>query len=303
MHLSRVDLNLFVVFDAIYAEGSITRASQRLNLTQPAVSHALSRLRQVLADPLFVRHGRKMVATPLAHQAIAPVRQALGHFEAALDRASRFEPALAANHFTIGLRNHLEPEILPKLLLAITREAPRISLQSVRGERRELERELAAGRLDAAVDVLLPLSQDVSRRRLASERLAVVSRMNHPKIAEALDLSTYLSQDHIQVSERRQGSSVEDFELSRLGMHRNVRLRCQHYRAACQIVSETDLLLTLPERYAHHMSPLFGIRIWLFPIDIPGFASYLYWHRNADADPANIWLRDMLSQCFETPWA
>ena len=303
MHLSRFDLNLFVVFDAIYAEGSITRASQRLNLTQPAVSHALSRLRQALEDPLFVRHGHKMVATPFAHQTITPVREALERFEVTLNKANRFDPATAVKHFTIGMRNHLEPEILPKLILTIAGQAPRISLQAVRAERRELERDLVAGRLDAAIDVLLPLSHEVSRRRLASERLAVVSRKNHPKVKKLLDLSTYLAEDHIQVSARRQGPSVEDFELSRLGMHRNVRLRCQHYSAACQIVSETDLLLTLPERYARHINPLFGNRIWRFPIDVPGFASYLYWHKNAGGDPANSWLRDMLTQCFDAPVA
>ncbi len=301
MQLSRFDLNLLVIFDAIYAEGNITRASQRLNLSQPAVSHALSRLRLALEDPLFVRQGRKMAATPFAHETIIPVRQALERFEMTLNKARPFDPATAVKHFIIGIRNHLEPEILPKVIHALAGKAPHISLQAVRAERRELERDLAGGRLDAAVDVLLPLSQEVSRRWLASERLAVVSRKDHPKVKEMLDLSTYLALAHVQVSARRQGPSVEDFELSRLGLHRNVHLRCQHYAAACQIVSETDLLLTLPERYARQINPLFDNRIWRFPIDVPPFASYLYWHKNADSDPAHTWLRDLLTQCFEPP--
>jgi DNA-binding transcriptional LysR family regulator len=230
------------------------------------------------------------------------VRQALERFEMAISGVSRFDPAIAVKDFTVGIHNHLEPEILPKLVRAITDQAPRISFHAVRADRRDLERDLAAGRLDAAIDVLLPLSEEVNKHWLASQGLAVLSRKNHPQVKK-LDFDTYLAQEHIQVSGRRQGPSVEDFELSRLGKHRNIRVRCQHYAAACQIVSETDLLLTLPERYARHLNPAFGNRIWRFPIDVPGFASYLYWHKHADADPANIWLRETLIRCFETPRA
>jgi len=118
MHISRVDLNLFVVFDAIYAEGSITRASQRLNLTQPAVSHALRRLRQTFEDPLFERRGHTMIPTPLARQAVATVREALQRREITLNKANRFDPATATKRFTVGMRNHLEPAVLPSLIPA-----------------------------------------------------------------------------------------------------------------------------------------------------------------------------------------
>src|SRR5262245_37163734 len=120
MHLSSIDLNLFVVFDTIYAEGGTTRASQRLNLSQPAVRHALRRLRAMAEDPLLPRHGRAVTPTPLARQMIEPVRQALQGLEITLSNATRFEPASAAKRFNVGMRDALEPAIPRGLMRAIT---------------------------------------------------------------------------------------------------------------------------------------------------------------------------------------
>ena len=107
MHLSKVDLNLFVVFDTIYAEGGITRASRRLNLSQPAISHALGRMRLMFDDPLFIRHGRAMTPTPLARRMIEPIRQALQGLEVTLNKVDRFDPAAATKRFVIGMRDAL----------------------------------------------------------------------------------------------------------------------------------------------------------------------------------------------------
>lgn len=298
MHLSRFDLNLFVVLDAIYAEGSITRASDRLNLSQPAVSHALSRLRRLLGDPLFVRQGRDMTATPFAHGCIGVVREALQRFEATVHRASRFEPATATKRFTVGLRSHLEPEILPRLQRAVAAAAPGVTLSVVRAERRDLERSLSGGRLDVALDVLLPLSRAVHRQQVATERLVVMLRRGHPALRQPLSLKSYLAHGHVQVSSRPAGPSVEDFELSRHGVQRDVRLRCQHYAAAARIVSESDLLLTLPERYGRSLDPTLGTVAVAFPLAVPAFQTFLYWHGNADDDPANAWLRAAIVATF-----
>ena len=166
IHLSRIDLNLFVVFDAIYTEGGITRAAKRLSLTQPAISHALGRLRELFGDPLFVRQGKAMIATPLARVMIDPVRQSLQGLEATLKRVDRFDPATAHKHFTVGMRDVRELTALPALLRTVTRAAPFVDIAIVRAERKQLEAELAAGTLDAAIDVRLALSDEVRRQRI-----------------------------------------------------------------------------------------------------------------------------------------
>jgi DNA-binding transcriptional LysR family regulator len=294
MHLSRVDLNLFVVFDAVYTEGGITAASKRLNLTQPAISHALGRLRELFGDPLFMRQGRAMVPTPLARKMIDPVRQSLHGLETTLKRSGRFDATTARKHFTVGMRDVRELNVLPALLRDMMRAAPHVDISVVRAERKQLEADLAAGRLDAAVDIRLALSDEVRCQLVDTDRLVVVARARHPVVKAGLDLETYLAQEHILVSSRRRGFGFEDYELSRHGLQRRIRLRCQHYFAAWRVVSETDLILTMAERYARIVNRLFRNRVLPFPLEVPDYDGYLYWHANADADPANQWLRGQL---------
>ncbi|KIF80542.1 LysR family transcriptional regulator [Noviherbaspirillum autotrophicum] len=296
MHISRVDLNLFTVFEAIYTEGSVTRASQKLNLTQPAISHALGRLRQMFDDPLFVRQGHAMVSTPMARNMIEPVRRALRGLEVTLNGLHVFDPASTPKQFNIALRDVLEATILPPLMLRVRQAAPLVDIAASHVERRELEGELAAGTLDGAIDVLLPLSGDIMRTRIYQDSTVVVVRKGHPAIDGKLDLDTYMKQDHILASSRRRGPGLEDFELSRFGLERQIRLRCQHYFAACRVVSETDMLLTMPGRYARIANQQFDNQILPFPLEVPAFDVFLYWHANMDNDPANRWFREQVME-------
>jgi DNA-binding transcriptional LysR family regulator len=300
VHIAKIDLNLLSVFDTIYAERSITRASQRLNLSQPAISHALGRLRQMVDDPLFTRHGRLMTPTPMARRMIEPIRQSLQRIEATLAKRERFAPSSAVKHFVVGMRDATEAAALGSLMRRVVEVAPRITISTVRAERRELERELSTGTLDAAIDVLLPLPEEVRRERLGTEWLAVVARRRHPKVGPKLTLATYLGQEHIAVSSRPRGLSAEDFELGRHNLRRRIRLRCQSYLAACRVVSETNLILTMPKRYARILSAQFGNQLVSFPLRVPAFDTYLYWHANADGDPANAWLRQQLISVLRT---
>ena len=299
MHLSSVDLNLFVVFDTIYAEGGITRASRRLNLSQPAVSHALGRLRDMFDDPLFTRHGHAMTPTPLARRMIEPIRQSLQGLEVTLSKVDRFDPGSATKRFLVGMRDAQESAVLANLMRNVTKEAPRIDISVVRTERRDIERELSAGTLDVALDVMLPLPEEIRRQHLGVEWLTVVARRRHPKIRGRPTLDTYLAQEHIAVSSRRRGLSAEDFELGRHNLRRRVRLRCQNYFAACQAVRETDLILTMPQGHARILNAHFGNQLLPFPLKVSAFDSYLYWHVNAEADPANAWLRQQIARSLQ----
>lgn len=299
MHLNRIDLNLFVVLDAIYTEGGITPAAKKLHLTQPAISHALARLREMFGDPLFEREGRAMVPTPLARRVIEPLRRTLRSLEITLNEASQFDPATSEKRFTMAVRDVLESTLLPPFMQRVTRLAPMIEIAVVRANRRELESELAMGTVDAAMDVLLPLSDSIHRTRVALDPLVVVARKGHPATRRKLDLVNYLKLDHILVSSRRSGPGLEDVELSRRGLQRRIRLRCQHYFSACRVVSQTDLILTMPESYARIASSFFGNQVLPLPFVMPTMDAWLYWHANTEAEPANQWLRQQLIQSFE----
>lgn len=298
MHISRVDLNLLVVLETIYTEGGITKAADKLHLTQPAISHALGRLRELFNDPLFERQGHKMVPTPLAKRLIDPLRESLQHLGAVLNDTHSFEPRAAKKRFVIGLRDYMESTVMPRLMQTLAVEAPEVEIASVRANRRSVESELSAGTLDLAVDVLLPVTPAVKFTRVHVDGMAVVARRDHPLVQGSLDIDTYLSLRHILVTSRRQGAGFEDLELHRLGLHRKIALRCQFYFAACRTVSHTDLLLTMPESYAHMANRQLGNQVLAFPVPLSAMDAYMYWHASAENDSANRWLRELMLRSY-----
>lgn len=296
MHLSRVDLNLFVVLEAIYREGNITRAGQQLNLTQPAISHALKRLRDLLQDPLFVRHGTHMVPTPFTRNMIEEVRQALQILELNLSQSRNFVAENTRRNFHLSMWEYAEALILPSLLQRLTHAAPGMTITTSRVKRRDLETELASGSLDLAIDIPMTTSDRIRHKWLLNEPFVVIARQGHPAIDGKLNLDTYLAQRHIQVSSRRQGPSLIDVELSRRGLRRQVFLRSQHNLTACMVVSQTNMLLTLPERHAQLLDTHLVNQVYPFPLEVPRLEAHLYWHESVENDPANRWLREEIEK-------
>lgn len=298
MQLSRIDLNLFTVFDAIYREGGITPASRRLHLSQPAVSHALGRLRELLNDPLFERRGHEMIPTPLARSLADSISSSLGGLEQMLQRVGHFEPGTAQRSFTIAAREWHEITFLPELMSRIGREATHVHVASVRIDRRDLEDDLQSGEVDVAIDVALPLSSEVRRERIGAEPLVVLARADHPVVQGKLDIETYTALSHVLVTGRRRGGGYEDAALARVGLSRHIKMRCQQHAAASQVVGRSDLLLTLTRGQALIVNRQTNHQLLPFPIEVPPLESFLYWHSNVDEDPASQWFRAQLRACL-----
>jgi len=291
MQLNQIDLNLLVVLDAICTEGGITPAAKKLHLTQPTISHALGRLRDLFGDPLFVRDGQKLAPTPLARSLVEPLRRSLHGLESTLNQLKRFDPKTSAHRFTVGLRDLSEAIVLPPFLERVAAAAPNVDIGVGAVDRRNLEADLKTGALDVAVDILVPVSDHVLRKRVLSDRLVVLMRKGHPLAKKKIDLDTYIADLDAILGSRPRGHGLEDMELARIGLKRRVRLRCHHYYAACAVVDRTDLLLTMPEQYARTLNGWFEHRIVPLPFDVPRIDMYLYWHATADDDSANRWLR------------
>ncbi len=294
LNLSRVDLNLFIVFDAIYREGNLTRASEQLNLSQPAVSHALNRLRERFDDPLFERAGKGVAPTPLAKAIIPRVQAALQDLESTLTEGLNFDPAASSRVFSIASRDVMEASVLPRLMASLQLRAPDVQLRSVRVARREMESALASGLVDFAADVLLPVSGVIEHQPVGHEQLVVVMRDGHPLAQQDWDLDAYLSARHVLVSSRSDGPGVEDFALSRAGQARRIALRCQNYFAAMQVIRSTDLLLSLPDSFARKMADDNDICLRPSPLALPPLELHLYWHQKSSRDPAVMWLKDQI---------
>ena len=294
MRLSDIDLNLLVVFEAIYREGNLTRAAKKLHLTQPALSHALSRLREVFGDPLFARTGRAMVPTPFARNLIGPVREALALLERSLFPQKTFDPASTQRRFYVAIRDVLEAFMLPALSARLSRETPGIELCSVRVPSQDIEAELVAGTIDAAIDIGLPMGAAVRRTVLREDKLMLVARRGHRALDPALDLDGYLALSHVLVSSRRKGPGLVDGALHRVGRRRRIALRCQNHLAACHVVAQSELVLTMSERYAIMANRGLDNVIRPLPMSVPPVEVHLYWDGGTEREPALAWLREQL---------
>lgn len=287
--IARLDLNLFRVFVVIYRERNLTRAAERLCISQSAVSHALARMRQQLDDPLFVREAQGVVPTALAVQMWPDIEEGLSFFQRAVDRGESFDPARDIEQVTLAMNDEIEPILLPVLATAMLREAPDLRIASVRVSRPTLRADLATGRLDCAIDVAQAAEDSLLHAPLTSDEFVVVSRT-----AEPIDRACYLATGHVTVSARRTGRSLEDWELTRQGIERRVLARCQHYQSACQMVANSDLLLTIPRSLAVSTNSQVDNYIHPLPIAIPPVELHLFWHREREKNPPNIWLRTIL---------
>lgn len=300
MQLSKVDLNLFVVFDVIYRERNLTKASEILHITQPAVSNALARLRQTFDDRLFVRQQGRMVPTPLAENIVERVRFALGNLESSLKEHDDFDPAHSTRRFSFAMNDTSESYLLPILMARLEKEAPGLYIESYAIPRNELSREFSAGQLDFALDVPLLNDDQLTHQALIQDRFVCIARKEHPNIQGSLTLEQYLAASHIHISSRRQGQGYIDMTLNRMGLQRNIMLRVQHSRAAPPIVRQTDLLLTIPETLAQDSA----FQILELPFDLPRLDWHLYWASNYQNDKAHQWMRelifDIFSRAFDT---
>lgn len=286
----RVDLNLLRVFDTVYRERNLTRSAAALALSQSAVSHALSRLRDQLGDPLFVRKGFGVRPTPLAARLAPSIQQALAGLRQALQRGVGFDPAQDLDHLTIAIPEEMEMLVLPLLVEHLRAAAPGAAIASVRLDRANLAADLASGRLHLAIDVARVAGAELRHAPLVQDRYCVVASRNRRLTAQA-----YLEAAHVAVSSRRSGPAMEDFVLNSRGLQRRILLRCQNYVAACRIAAASDLVLTMPRQYAQILGGAIGFRPMPMPIDLSAIDIHYYWHRQADEEPASQWLRAQLA--------
>ncbi|MFT3809463.1 MAG: LysR family transcriptional regulator [Micropepsaceae bacterium] len=296
MKLTGFDLNLFVVFEAIYTERNLTRAAGILNVTQPAVSNALARLRAAFDDPLFARRGGVMAPTPVAQSLIQPVRQALARLRSGLDARVKFDPETAARTFHVAMRDTTAAMLLPPLSRRLTREAPGVMVQVHILDRTEIPMELAAGSLDLAIDIPELQRADLMSAPFIADRYVAVMRKGHPDAGKPMTLDRFTAQRHIAISSRRRGRTLIEAALARAGRQGNTVLRVPTFQMAMDVVRDSDLITTLPSLVARALD----VASAELPFPSPAVDLLLYWHRNAESDPGNIWLRGAMQAVIDT---
>lgn len=283
MH-SKLDLNLFVVLIAIYREGSITAAADHLHLTQPAVSHALGRLRSMLDDPLFERHGRRMVPTGRCHQLLPVVSQAIDTLH--ISALQPWSPALALTSRTIslGLRDIMEWWWLPPLQQHLCEQAPRVKTRSVPAPLDDIPTLLARGEIDVAVDALMPVSSDICQQKIVEEPFVMLCRPDHSLVRHP-SLTGYTQAQHVVVSAPRSHINQVDMALAKNGRQRQVAFTCSHFLAAARLAATSNLVLTLPQAYARCIRQSVAVAVCPLPFEVPPLAVHMYWHCATQQDP------------------
>ncbi|KXV04355.1 LysR family transcriptional regulator [Caballeronia megalochromosomata] len=287
MRPPKLDLNLFVVFESIYEKRNLTRASEALFITQPAVSNALARMRKAFGDPLFVSTPSGMVPTPFTENIIGRVREALQLLEASATEGDVFVPAASERTFRLSMPDLTEAILLPAIGEVLQQQAPGMSIECYFTPRSEVAAALATGKIDFAIDVPLIDDPQLHQTPLGSDRYACMLRHDHPFTGDTLSIEDYLALGHIQVSSRRQGSGLVDAELKKLGEQRRIRMRVQHYMVAPLVALRTNLALTAPIQLLQRHEA----RILELPFELPKLEWHLYWHRSNEQDQASNWLR------------
>ena len=290
MNLRSLDLNLLPVLEAVYSERSLTRASETLHITQPAVSNALARLRTHFEDPLFVREGRGVKPTAMAEALMPAVRDALDRLRAGLEPRSAFEPSRSTRVFNISARDAGAFMIAPSLARRLQDIAPGVRIAWTQLNRGAISTELASGRLDLAIDVPGIRGTDLEREPLMTTPYVCVVSKDHPLSGRQMTLEAFLELRHVVVSSRREGRSYVEEVARSHGARITPVMRLPTYMPALEIVKYTDLALTAPVLLAQ--SP--GLVSHDLPGVFPALDSELYWRRENSEDAALTWLRALI---------
>ncbi|MFS2153920.1 MULTISPECIES: LysR family transcriptional regulator [unclassified Rhizobium] len=300
MDLHGIDLNLLVAFDALMAERSVTRAGVRIGRTQPAMSAALSRLRALLQDELFIRGPEGLQPTPRALDLAEPLGHALSEIQRTLEFTRIFDPSTSTVTLSIGLSEHAAFAVLPSLLAVLRAQAPGIVLRIRNIDHRdEVITLLDLGEADLTIGVPHTPAGRILSRRLFEERFVCVVRKGHPQGEAELTLETFLQMSHLLVSPENERFGLVDAALGKLGLRRRLALSLPQMYAAPQLVASSDLIATLMRGVVDACGYREQLHVLKPPLDLGTATFDMAWHRRNDVHPAQRWLRQVIGSLFE----
>lgn len=298
MDIRNVDLNLLVALESLLSERNVTRAAQRLGLSQPAMSAALARLRTLFNDPLLLRTSRGMLPTAKGVELAAPVKQVLDEIGRIIRQADAFDPARAEVTFTITASDYVEFTVLPRLVDHIEAHAPgcRLAVRPINFA--SLPEQLERGEVDLALVGATNAPENARLRPLYPERFVCAVRRDHPRAAKQISLDEFCSLQHVLISPSGGAFVAQtDAALAVLGRSRSVRLSVPHFLLIPEILARSDMMAVLPERLARAHAD--RLQVMEVPFELPPFTIAEVWHERTHRDPARVWLRQSLAELME----
>lgn len=298
MELKNIDLNLLLVFHQLLMERRVSRVAENLGLSQPAVSNALRRLRELLGDELFLRTAKGMEPTPYASQLAEPIAYALSTIHDSLNARRSFDPLTSERKFVLGVTDVGEIYFLPRLMDLLATAAPQVTVSTVRNTQVNLRDEMESGHVDLAIGLLPQLKTAFFQRRLFQQKYVCLFRAGHALDKPSITLKEFCAAEHVAVVAAGTGHAQMIEAIDRKGIHRKIKLTVPHFVAVGHILSTTDMISTVPERYAEVCSKPFGLRYVPLPVTLPPIDINLFWHARYHKDAGNQWLRTLIVNHF-----
>jgi DNA-binding transcriptional LysR family regulator len=290
VQLRRLDVGLLLVFEAVSRAGNFTHAADSVGLSPSAVSHSVSRLRDIFGDPLFLRRAQGVTPTPRARALRAPLKNALSILRDALSAAHDFKPAAIDRLFQIAALDALIASLAPALLTLLADEAPDARIAFVTYGREETRKALVEGRADLALGVFDDRQEGFLTQAIGSETFVVVARRHHPLLADGLSLEAWLACDHLIVSAAGDLVGAVDIVLAARGLSRRTTAAMPQFLAAFATIAASDATATVPKSLAEAFAETFGLAIFPPPLDLPPFALKILRARPPSPDPELDWL-------------
>jgi DNA-binding transcriptional LysR family regulator len=308
MNFTGFDLNLLRVFDALMTDRHVTRAGQRLGLSQPAVSATLNRLRGIFDDGLFVRKGTEMVPTPRALELAEPVADAMRRVESAIGRTRPFDAATTRREFTVRGVDYVTYLLIAPLMASLEKAAPGIVVRCVDAQTGSVPALLEEGKIDCAIEVMHQLEDPIRSQFLLRERYVVIVSAQHPDIdvgesvhsKKAFDLDLYCRLPHILHSFVGGTTGNVDAALAAINRQRHVALSLPHFWSIAKAVADSRLIATFPERLAARIAPMLGLHIYPVPINLAPISLGVVWHRRNESDAGQCWFRQQIVEAAQS---
>ncbi|WP_397473685.1 LysR family transcriptional regulator [Pusillimonas sp.] len=296
----KTDLNLLRVFLAVHEAGNVTAAAARLGISQPAASAALGRLRRALGDPLFVRHGQRMRATPLAQGILGKTREVIDVIDHEILAPATFDPARYVGELVICLSEIGEVVLLPAIYRMLRERAPGLKLKTFSLGPDELDQAMYEGRIDMAVGYFPDLTgANIYQQRLFSHVLACMVRSDHAISGPRMTMTQFKKAEHLLVRDGSRTMEMYERYIQAQGIQRRVGLQMSHYMSVPGLVEESDMVVVLPRTIAQRFAESWRLKVLAPPVGIPQYDLKQYWHRRFNNDPRLRWLRSVLLELFD----
>lgn len=297
MRLREMDLNLLVLFDALIKEEHVTRAAQRMDISQSSMSGALAKLRSIFDDPLLVRTQKGLAATPRAKELAVRVEKLLGEIDSLINEHRTFDPLSINITISMIVIDYIDFVVMPKLIQVIQEQAPGLSLQVLNPNPRRLSEIMSTGETDMALTYFPGPPENVRTRHLFNDRLVGIARVDHPIFDTTLSLDRFCQFDHVAL-EPGEGATmyneIIDGAIGREGYKRRIALSKPTFIGVPFLVSQTNLIATLPERIAERFIDLAPIRLFEIPLELEPINVVLMWHDRTHTNAVHRWLRERI---------